>query len=110
MVQSGSAEFGGSREPQPLATALAELIALRGFARKQGHDDLQRSWIAVAEAEWSGLARPVKIQKGVLHVTVDSAALLSQLASFHSSLLVKKLQEQFPRLQVRSIKFQLAGR
>lgn len=110
MVGASSESRGGSREPQPLSTALAELIALRGFARKQGHDDLQRAWDAVAETEWAGLAKPLKIQKGVLHVSVGSAALLSQLAAFHAAELTGKLQARYPRLQIRSLKFQLAGR
>jgi predicted nucleic acid-binding Zn ribbon protein len=110
MARAGLESVGGSRDPQPLATALAELIALRGFARKQGHDDLQRAWEAVAEPEWASMAKPLKIQKGVLHVSVGSAALLSQLASFHAVDLTGKLQAQYPRLQIRSLKFQLAGR
>lgn len=110
MTFAGPESAGRSRDPQPLSTALAELIALRGFARKQGHDDLQRAWEAVAEPEWAAMAKPLKIQKGVLHVSVSNAALLSQLAAFHAAELAGKLQSQFPRLQIRSLKFQLAGR
>ena len=45
-----------SQEPQPLSIALAELIALRGFARVRSDDELRSAWQRVAGEELAAQA------------------------------------------------------
>jgi predicted nucleic acid-binding Zn ribbon protein len=98
-----------SPDPQLLSTALAELIALRGFARPRAEQELQDTWRQVAGEDWSAATKPQKITRGVLYVEVKSSALLGMLTAFHRPELTAKFQQQAPHLNVKSIKFRLAG-
>lgn len=98
-----------SQEPQPLSVALAELIALRGFARVRSDDELRSVWQRVAGEELAGQARPLQIVRGVLTIAVASAPLLNELVSFQSPDLLKRLRQQAPHLNIKSLKFRLTG-
>jgi hypothetical protein len=95
-------------DPLPLSAALAELIAVRGFARRQADGELQQAWAAAAGSEWSAATRPGRIVRGVLQVDVTSAALLGELTSFHGPELTRRMQQAVPQLRIKSIKFRLA--
>jgi hypothetical protein len=94
-------------DPQPLSAALAELIALRGFARRQAETDLQEAWAAAIGPKWASHTRPGRIIRGVLQVEVNSAALLSELSGFHGLELTQRLQESAPQLKIKGIRFRL---
>lgn len=93
--------------PQPLSRAVSELIALRGYARTQGDAQLQAAWAQVAGADFAASTRAVGIRRGVLHVSVSSAPLLSQLAGFHKVELLDRLRLRHAHLRIRDLKFKL---
>jgi hypothetical protein len=93
-------------EPQPLSLALAELIAVRGFARGRADDDLQRAWREAA-GEFASSTRALKVARGVLLVEVSSTGVLSELVSFHAAELTARMQRQAPHLRIKSLKFRL---
>ena len=94
-------------DPLPLANALAELIAVRGFARRQADADLQAAWETATQNQWPGKTHASRVVKGVLQVTVTSSALLSELISFHQATLTEAFQQHAPHLKIKSIKFRL---
>ena len=96
-------------DPQPLSIALAELIALRGFARVRSDDDLRRAWRTAAGDELANQARPLQLTRGVLTIAVASAPLLNELVSFQSAELLARLKQQAPQLNIKSLKFRLNG-
>lgn len=96
-------------EPVPLSSAISELIALRGYARRQADRDLREIWGEVAGPGWAAQSRPVKVARGILQVEVTSAALWSELTAFHTPELTRRLQRAAPHLRVKSIRFRLAG-
>ena len=96
-------------DPLPLSAAIAELIALRGFARRQADTELQEVWAAATGNEWAKATRPRQIVRGVLYVDVTSSALLSELSAFHGPELTRKLQQAAPHLKIKSIKFRLGA-
>lgn len=96
-------------DPLPLSAALAELIAVRGYARRQAEDDLRAAWTAAAGPDWAAQTRPGRIVRGVLQVDVRSAALLSELVSYHGVELTRRMQQAAPQLRIKSIKFRLAA-
>jgi predicted nucleic acid-binding Zn ribbon protein len=98
-----------AHDPQPLSVALAELIALRGFARVRGDEELHSAWKQIAGDEVAGQTRPLQIKRSVLTVAVSSAPLLNELVSFQSAELLGRLKQQFPHLNVKSLKFRLNG-
>jgi hypothetical protein len=98
-----------ARDPLPLSAALNELIALRGFARVRGDNELDTSWKKIAGEEISAKTRAMQVSRGALTILVDNAPLLSELASFQGPELLQKLKQQFPHLKIKSLKFKLSG-
>ena len=99
--------MGRGPGPQRLARALAELIAQRGYARVRGDAQLQSAWAEASGPAIARQTRAVAIRRGVLHVAVAHAPLLSELAGFHRLALVEKLQERHADLRIRDVKFKL---
>jgi predicted nucleic acid-binding Zn ribbon protein len=95
-------------EPVKLATVLSQLIAQRGLARRQANQDLEAIWRETVGNEWSALAQPRTLQRGVLTVDVTSAALLGELTAFHAPILTRQLQQRAPHWKLKSLKFRLA--
>lgn len=95
--------------PQPLAAALSELFARRGFARVQGQSRLADVWAKVA-GQWAGQTRVTGIQRGVLQVAVNNAPLRSELEGFHKADLLEAVQQADPGLSIHGIRFRLQGR
>ena len=87
--------------------ALTELIALRGYARVRGDAQLQSAWAETAGLAIARQTRAVAIRRGVLHVSVDHAPLLSELAGFYRQTLLEKLREKHADLKIRDLKFKL---
>jgi len=93
--------------PERLSLALAELIAQRGYARVRGSGELQSAWDGVAGATIACQTRVMAIRRGVLHVAVGHAPLLSELAGYYRQTLLGKLQEKHADLKIRDLKFKL---
>ena len=94
-------------DPLPLANALAELIAVRGYARRQADADLQTAWETAIQGQWPGKTQATRVVKGVMQVTVTSSALLGELTAFHQATLTHAIQQHAPHLRIKSIKFRL---
>jgi len=99
--------MGRGPEPQRLSAALSELIALRGYARARGDAQLQSAWADSAGAMIARQTRAVAVRRGVLHVAVDHATLLSELAGYYRQSLLEKLRERHADLKIRDLKFKL---
>lgn len=99
--------MAGAPEPQPLKFALSELIALRGYARVRGDQQLQAAWKEVAGPQFANSTRVLGLNRGVLQIGVASAPLLSELVSFHRGTLLESLRTKYPDLRVRELKFRL---
>jgi hypothetical protein len=99
--------MGRGPEPQRLSSALSELIALRGYARVRGDAQLQSAWAETAGVVIARQTRAVAIRRGVLHVAVGHAPLLSELAGFYRQSLLAKLREEHADLKIRDLKFKL---
>jgi len=101
--------MASSSGPQRLSLALSELIALRGYARVRGDAQLQSAWAEAAGASVARKTRALAIRRGVLHVAVEHAPLLSELAGYYRQALLEKLRELHGDLRIRDIKFKLDG-
>ena len=99
--------MGQGPGPQRLSSALAELIARRGYARVRGDAQLQSAWAEAAGATIARQTRVLASRRGGLHVAVDHAPLLSELAGYYRQALLVKLQETHAELRIRDLKFKL---
>jgi hypothetical protein len=93
--------------PQRLSLALSELVALRGYARVRGDAQLQSAWADAAGATIARQTRAIAVRRGILHIAVDHAPLLSELAGFYRQSLLEKLRERNSDLKIRDLKFKL---
>jgi hypothetical protein len=96
-------------DPSPLAAALSELIARRGFARVEEHRQYHAAWQTVAAPHFAEHARISRVSRGQLIVEVDNGPLLSELSGFHTTELLKRLQTNYPQLKIKGLKFRLKG-
>ena len=99
--------MGRGAEPERLSSALSKLIALRGYVRVNGDAQLQAAWAQTAGATIACQTRAVAIRRGVLHIAVDHAPLLSELAGYYRQSLLEKLREKHADLKIRDLKFKL---
>jgi len=97
------------RDPQPLSVALAQLIAMRGYARKQSINDLSQAWRISAGDEVASQTRAEKVVRGTLQVAVDNTPLYSELSAFLGAEILKALQEKAPQFKIKKLKFYLQG-
>jgi len=101
--------MGAAPETQHLSSVLSELIALRGVARVRGESQLASIWNEVAGSAIGGRTKSLGIKRGVLHIGVSNAPLLSELVSFHKASLLRTLQQEHADLNIRDLKFRLKG-
>lgn len=101
--------MSGAREPQKLAQVLSELIALRGYARRDANRELQAAWAAAAGEAVARQTRASEIRRGVLHVSVATSSMLSELVGFYRAQLVTRLKTLSPELRIKDVKFRLDG-
>lgn len=94
-------------DPVHVSQAISELIALRGYARKQGDAQLQEIWQQIAGSKFAEQTRVMGINRGVLQVNVGSSSLLAELAGFHKPSLLRSLKEQHPELRIKDLKFRI---
>ena len=95
------------RGPQALRNVLSELVALRGYARREGARELQRAWARVAGESVAAQTRALDVKRGVLQVAVASSVLLAELVGFYRTQLVAQLKTQSPELRIKDVKFRL---
>ena len=101
--------MGSASQPQHVSKAVAELIAQRGWARVRADAQLADIWNDICGELIGTQTRVLGVRNGVLQVGVVSAALLSELASFHKDSLLQSLRERYPKLNIHEIKFRLKG-
>ena len=97
-------------DPQPLGKAISELIALRGWAREQGNQQLISLWEEVAGELFASQTTVLGIRRSVLQIGVHSSPLLSELVAFHQQSLLQAFQKTAPHLKIRQIKFRLQSK
>ena len=98
-----------AKDPGPLhvSRALAELIAVRGFARAQGDAQLQAVWDQAAGAEIATHTKVGELNRGTLQVLVANPALMAELNGFHKATILQTLRETRPEYKIKQLKFKL---
>jgi predicted nucleic acid-binding Zn ribbon protein len=99
----------GSRGPEPLSLAVAELIARRGWAQVEAHARLVEAWRKAAGPPVAAATKVIGIRRGVLHIAVGNSPLLSELVAYHKATLLAALSQIFPECKIRDLKFVMKG-
>jgi predicted nucleic acid-binding Zn ribbon protein len=69
-------------DARPLAEVLAEYVRASGLSRRYAMKDILAAWLDAVGADAARHCQVTGVRKGVLHVIVDSAACLHELANF----------------------------
>ena len=95
------------RDPVRLSEAISEFIAKRGIAARRGTGQLAEVWQKVSGERIAENTRYLYLRDQVIHIGVFNSALLTELVSFQSELLLEKLKAECPDLEISRIRFQL---
>lgn len=90
-----------------MSNVLAELFALRGYARVAADEQLGAHWAAAAGSLAAEHTRVRACRRGVLEILVDSSALLQELATFRKATLLAELQARLPEHGIRDLRFRV---
>lgn len=95
-----------SRGPQPIATALADLMARTGFARVQGAAALEAAWREAAGPWAERFTRVGALRRGKLEVVVSNSTFVQEL-SFQKPALLTALRQALPEEEIRDLRFRV---
>jgi predicted nucleic acid-binding Zn ribbon protein len=94
-----------NKGPEKLGDILGRLFAVRGWGRRQDRLRLEEAWTKAAGREFAGHTCAGTFRRGVLEVTVDSGALLQELAGFHKRRLLEQLRKNLPGVVLLDLRF-----
>lgn len=95
----------GDKGPELLSEILGRIFTARGWGRRQERLRLEATWAEAAGQRIAEHTRVGGIRKGVLEVTVDSAVLVQELASFHKRKLLEQLRQKLPAMTITDLRF-----
>jgi hypothetical protein len=91
--------------PQPLAEAVAQLMASRGYARVQSAAELDQVWNDAVGQTLAANSRPGNLRRGVLEVIVANSAVMQEL-EFIKRKILKELTTLTPK-KIRNLRFRV---
>ena len=97
-----------TRGPQPLANAVNDLLARRGYAQIETTAACAAAWSAAAGAELARVSRAGEVRRGNLEVTVQNSLVLQEL-TFRKGELLRKLATLLPDQKIRQLKFRVGS-
>jgi hypothetical protein len=93
-------------EAKPLGATLARWISDSGLARRYAMKDLYSAWQETVGKDASH-CQIVGVKKGVVHVVVDSAACLHEMANFRKPEIIAGLRKTKGLEKIHNIEFRL---
>lgn len=97
--------FQTDRGPENVGEILSRLFTARGWGRRQERLRLEEAWADAIGPAGIQHTRVGSLRRGVLEVTVDSAALLQELASFQKRRLLEELRRRLPGTPLTDLRF-----
>ena len=83
-------------------------MARKGFAQQESKNDLSKVWNTLVGESLNKKTRVGLLKRNVLEVYVSSSAVNQQL-TFQKSQLVKQLQKQLPKENIKDIRFKIGS-
>ena len=96
------------RRPKRPADLLGQLMSRKGFAQQESTNDLSEVWNSLVGDRLKDKTRVGLLQRNVLEVYVSSSAVNQQL-TFKKAQLVKQLQKQLPKENIKDIRFKIGS-
>jgi predicted nucleic acid-binding Zn ribbon protein len=95
------------KDARPLGEILAEYARASGLASRSKVANAASAWLGAAGETCARHSRVVDLQQGVLHVTVDSAACLHEMANFRKAEILASLKCNRGCDSIHDIRFRL---
>ncbi|MBC8291096.1 MAG: DUF721 domain-containing protein [Planctomycetes bacterium] len=95
------------RDPVPLSEAISEFIAKRGIAARRATDQLAEVWQKVSGERIAANTRYLYLRDQSVFIGVFNSALLTELVSFQSEVLLGKMKAECPGVEIKKLRFQL---
>jgi len=95
------------KDARPLGDILADLARASGLASRSKLSRAAAAWPAAAGQMCARHSRVVGLKRGVLHVTVDSAACLHEMATFRKAEILASLRSAKGCENIHDVKFRL---
>jgi len=96
------------RGPRKVATAVANVMARRGYGRLQSSDEYVVAWRRAVGDSLAAVSRPGALKAGVLEVLVANSVALQEL-TFQKHLLLTELTRQLPGHQLKGLRFRVVA-
>jgi predicted nucleic acid-binding Zn ribbon protein len=97
------------KDARPLGDILADYMSASGLRRAARAGGASAAWPAVAGDAAARHSRVAGVRKGVLFVTVDSAACLHELVSFRKEEILQAIKAHEGCAHIHDVKFKLAA-
>src|SRR5580700_10107282 len=91
--------------PENMGEILSRLFTARGWGRRQERRSLEDAWSYAIGPEGIKQTRVCALRRGVLEVTVASAALMQELASYQKRRLLTELRRRLPGTTLTDLRF-----
>jgi hypothetical protein len=92
--------------PQPIAEAVAQLMAARGYARVQSSAEMDQVWSGAVGEALAAHCRPGNLRRGVLEVIVANSAVMQEL-EFLKRKILKELAQMTSNKKIRNLRFRI---
>ena len=96
------------RRPKRPADLLGQLMSRKGFAQQESTNDLSKVWNSLVGDSLKDKTRVGLLKRNVLEVYVSSSAVNQQL-TFKKAQLIKQLQQQLPKDNIKDIRFKIGS-
>ena len=93
--------------PGALAGSLKEVLAKRNIGRRMQSRELSQLWRDCLDEPTAKKTRVVSLRNRILLVEVSDSVLMSELASFHKAMILRKLKQARPDMEIKNVKFRL---
>jgi hypothetical protein len=93
-------------DAKPIAEVIAEWMTKSGLARRYEHKEIYAAWQETVGKD-AAHCQITAVKKGVVHVLVDSATCLHEMANFRKQEILAGLQQHKGIGKVHDIEFRL---
>ena len=98
-----------AREARSVGDLVDGQLAALGMTERLVEDQLADAWGEIEGAANASQSRPIQLKKGELIVAVAQPALKYNFERFHAGEILQRLQEQFGKGLVRSVRFKVGS-
>ena len=95
-----------ARQPRGIKNIVNQVITTRGYANRQGSEQLQTVWNDAIGEPFAPLTQVAGMKRGVLEILVANSTLLQEI-NFQRPQLLKKIQQQLPEAKITSLRFRI---